>query len=113
MFEYFAVFRVAACSAADPASRATAATYKSANGQMTVTSQVIYGQSSTNPANFVKIRQVDVEMIGLTKIIKNIFLKTTTEHKPSSSGWAKNEIVHFSIQTDKCRKALFVSTVYV
>jgi len=33
MFEYFAV-------AADPASRAAAATYESANGQMTVTSQV-------------------------------------------------------------------------
>jgi len=40
MFEYFAVLRVAASSAADPASRAAAATYESANGQMTVTSQV-------------------------------------------------------------------------
>ena len=40
MFEYFAVLQVAASSAADPASRAAAATYESANGQMTVTSQV-------------------------------------------------------------------------
>ena len=40
MFEYFAVLRVAASSAADPASRAAAATYESANGQITVTSQV-------------------------------------------------------------------------
>ena len=40
MFEYFAVLRVAASSAADPASRAAAATYESANGRMTVTSQV-------------------------------------------------------------------------
>ena len=40
MFEYFAVLLVAASSAADPASRAAAATYGSTNGQMTVTSQV-------------------------------------------------------------------------
>ena len=40
IFEYFAVLRVAASSAADPASRAAAATYESANGQITVTSQV-------------------------------------------------------------------------
>ena len=40
MFEYFVVLRVAASSAADPASRVAAATYESANGQMTVTSQV-------------------------------------------------------------------------
>ena len=40
MFEYFAVSRVAASSAADPASRAAAATYESANGQMTVTFQI-------------------------------------------------------------------------
>ena len=36
MFEYFAVLRVAASSAAEPASRAAAATYESADGQMTV-----------------------------------------------------------------------------
>ena len=40
MFEYFGELRVAASSAADPASWAAAATYESANGQMTVTSQV-------------------------------------------------------------------------
>ena len=34
IFEYFTVLRVAASSAADPASRAAAATYESANGQM-------------------------------------------------------------------------------
>jgi len=28
----------------------------------------IYGQSYTNPANFVKIGPVDVEIIGLTEI---------------------------------------------
>jgi len=32
----------------------------------------IYSQSSTNPANFVKIGPVDVETIGLTEITKNI-----------------------------------------
>jgi len=40
MLEYFAVLRVAASSAAEPVSRAAAATYESANRQMTVTSQV-------------------------------------------------------------------------
>ena len=40
MLDYFTVLRVAASSAAEPASRAAAATYESANGQMTVTSQV-------------------------------------------------------------------------
>jgi len=40
MFEYFAVLRVAASAAAEPASQSAAATYESANGQMTVTSQV-------------------------------------------------------------------------
>jgi len=74
----------------------------------------IYGQSSTNIANFVKIGPVDVEIICLTEIIKNIFLKTTAiKHKPSSSDWAKNEIVRVSVLTDKSRKALFVFTVYV
>jgi len=31
----------------------------------------IYGQSFTNPANFVKIGPVDVEIIGLTEINEN------------------------------------------
>ena len=34
----------------------------------------IYGQNSTNPANFVKIDPVDVEIISLTEITK-IYLK--------------------------------------
>jgi len=33
----------------------------------------IYGQSSTILANFLKIGPVDVEIIGLTEISKNIF----------------------------------------
>ena len=32
----------------------------------------IYGQSSTIPADFVKIGPVDVEIIALTEITKNI-----------------------------------------
>ena len=42
-----------------------------------------YGQSSTNPANFVKIDLVDVEITGLTEI--TIYIKiTSAKHKPSS-----------------------------
>ena len=33
-----------------------------------------YSQCSTNPATFVKISQVDVELIDLTEITTNIFL---------------------------------------
>jgi len=33
----------------------------------------IYGQSSTIPANFIKIGPVDVEIIHLKEIAKNIF----------------------------------------
>jgi len=44
----------------------------------------IYGQSSTNPANFVKIGPLDVEIIGLTEITKNTKNKTSAKHKPSS-----------------------------
>jgi len=40
----------------------------------------IYGQSSTNPANLVKIGPVDFEIIGATEITK-IFLKTTAKQK--------------------------------
>jgi len=36
---------------------------------------LIYGQSSTIPANFVKIGLVDIEIIGLKKITKNIIKK--------------------------------------
>jgi len=35
-------------------------------------SSFIYRQSSTNPANFVKISLIDVEIIGLTEIAKNV-----------------------------------------
>ena len=42
----------------------------------------IYGQSSTNPANFVKIGPADIEMIGLTEIT-NEYFKTSVKHKPS------------------------------
>jgi len=34
----------------------------------------IYSQSSTIPANLVKIGPVDVEIIGLTEIIKYIYI---------------------------------------
>ena len=40
----------------------------------------IYGQSPTKRANFVKIGPVNVEIIGLTEIIKN-----NSKNKPSSS----------------------------
>jgi len=33
----------------------------------------IYGQSSTIPANFVKIGLVDVEIIGVKEITKQLF----------------------------------------
>jgi len=33
----------------------------------------IYGQSSTNPANFVKTGLVDVEIIGLTEIREGLY----------------------------------------
>jgi len=35
-------------------------------------SSFIYSQSSTKPANFVKIGPIDVEIIGLTEITKNV-----------------------------------------
>ena len=43
----------------------------------------IYGERSTNPANFVKIGPVDIEINVLTEITE-IFLKTAAKHKPSS-----------------------------
>ena len=42
----------------------------------------IYGQSFASPANFVKIGVVDDELIGLTEITKDIFLK---KHKQNIS----------------------------
>jgi len=51
----------------------------------------IYGQSSTNPANFVKIGQVDVEIISLTEITKIYFKNTTSaKHKPFSPAFAQS-----------------------
>ena len=35
---------------------------------------------ATNPANFVEIGPVDVEIIGLREITEIIFLKTTAKH---------------------------------
>ena len=48
-------------------------------------SSFIYGQSSTNPANLVKIGPVDVDIIGLIKITK-ICIKITAKHTPCSPG---------------------------
>jgi len=44
----------------------------------------IYGQSSTNPANFMEIGPVDVEIIGLKEVTKILKNKTSAKHKPSS-----------------------------
>ena len=42
-------------------------------------------KSSTNRTNFLKIGSVDVAIIGLKEIAKNIIKnKTAAEHKPSS-----------------------------
>jgi len=41
--------------------------------------------SSTNPANFVKISPVNVEVINLTRITKKYFLN----HQQNISGWVK------------------------
>jgi len=45
----------------------------------------ICGQSSTNPAHFVKIGPVDVDIIGLIEITK-ICIKITAKHTPCSPG---------------------------
>jgi len=44
----------------------------------------IYGQSSTNPANVVKISLVVVEIVGLAEVTKILKNKTSAKHKPSS-----------------------------
>jgi len=44
----------------------------------------VYGQSSTNLANFIKNGPVDVETIVLTEITENIKKnRTSAKHKPS------------------------------
>jgi len=40
----------------------------------------IYGQSSTSPANFVKIGPVDVEIIGVTEIAKKYLKIKQQQH---------------------------------
>jgi len=42
----------------------------------------IYGQWSTNPANFVKNGPVDIEIIGLTEITENLYLKQQQNVSP-------------------------------
>jgi len=59
------------------------ATATSLEGSKNNSRSFIYGQRSTNPANFVKIGAVDVELIGVTKT-QNIFVKQQ-QNKPSSS----------------------------
>ena len=49
------------------------ATTTSLDGSKNSFRSFIYGQSSTNAANFVMIGQVDVETIGLTEIRKIYF----------------------------------------
>jgi len=69
-------------------------TATSLEGSKKITSDpFIYGQSSTIPANFVKIGPVDVE-IGLTEITKNILKikKTSAKHKPSSSAFRAERV---------------------
>jgi len=39
----------------------------------TIFRSFIYSQSSTNSVNLVKIGPVDVEITGVTEIVKNIF----------------------------------------
>jgi len=69
----------------------------------------IYGQSPTKRANFVKIGPVNVEIIGLTEIIKN-----NSKNKPSSSEWAKNEIVRvFSTDRQKSKSIMCVYSVFM
>jgi len=43
---------------------------------------IIYSHSSTNPDNFAKIGPVDVEIIGLTEIVKNKIYKQQQNISP-------------------------------
>jgi len=52
-------------------------------------SSVICGQSSTSPADFVKIGPLDVEMTGPTKTTKIQFKKIEQQH---SSGCRANNV---------------------
>jgi len=57
-----------------------------------ITRLFIHEQISTNPANFVKIGLVDVEIIGLKEITKR-YIKTRAKHiahlRLLEAGWAK------------------------
>jgi len=44
-------------------------------GSKKITRSFIYGQTSAIPANFVKIGSVDVEIIDLNEITKNVYIK--------------------------------------
>jgi len=51
----------------------------------------IYGQSSTSPANFVKIGPVDVEIIGVTEIAKKYLkIKQQQNISPPRLRFAQN-----------------------
>jgi len=51
----------------------------------------IYGQSSTSPANFVKIGPVDVEIIGVTEIAnKYLKIKQQQNISPPRLRFAQN-----------------------
>jgi len=54
----------------DSVNRKLVAMATSLEGTQNNFSSFIYGQSSTNPANFEKIGQLDVEIIGLKEITK-------------------------------------------
>ena len=45
----------------------------------------IYSNSSTNPANVVKIVLVDVEIIGLTEIVENKIIRNRQNISPPST----------------------------
>jgi len=65
------------------------ATATSFEGSKTNFRSFINRHSSTNPANLVKIGHVDVEIIGLTEIVKKIKKETAAKHKscaPSPGG---------------------------
>jgi len=62
----------------------------------------IYGQSSTIRANFIEIGQVDVEIIGLKEITKNI-KKHDQNMQPTfgflKAGWLKYYIYKYKTET--------------
>ena len=72
----------------------------------------IHGQSSTNPAYFVKVGLVDIEIIGLTEVT-DIFLKikrTAAKHEPLASG-AGGQIIKIFFQSGGHAQAPSIVTV--